>query len=369
MNQLLQLFKEIYGEPVSIATIKKDDVEFAVAIADTSDEEDSVKYIVLSIGLSKFPPFKKYDMELRIDVRADLPEDAPEQFGELFYTIFKRLEAKDEHDWSFIYRDLTIPFFPRMKAVLVEDGDEWFDEMSEPPKGLMVQVIPLLEEDADELEKLEQGSRRIFYERSFRIYENPDRKQTIVEASTYNLWNMIAEWYEENGMEIASDLKKALSKAPDPKAGKALEKKLGFALPDDFNYSFNLVNHRISNFDAGRMYLYTEEQILNTVKFMNEYQRNGTFKDAEENKLSHNDNRQHVWWHERWIPVAADSNGNFLALDMAPGPIGFVGQVIVHGNDVGPMIQEETSYFLWLDNFLGDLRSGRYRVEDGCLVE
>lgn len=38
--------------------------------------------------------------------------------------------------------------------------------------------------------------------------------------------------------------------------------------------------------------------------------------------------------HAGWIPFASDGGGNFIALDMAPGPRGHVGQVISFGADV-----------------------------------
>lgn len=47
-----------------------------------------------------------------------------------------------------------------------------------------------------------------------------------------------------------------------------------------------------------------------------------------------------VYWHPRWVPLATSHDGNFLAVDLAPGPRGAVGQVINAGRD------EEISYVL-----------------------
>lgn len=45
---------------------------------------------------------------------------------------------------------------------------------------------------------------------------------------------------------------------------------------------------------------------------------------------------QPVWWHLRWIPLAADITGNLACLDLAPAAGGTVGQIIDRDHEAGP---------------------------------
>lgn len=45
---------------------------------------------------------------------------------------------------------------------------------------------------------------------------------------------------------------------------------------------------------------------------------------------------QPVWWHQRWIPIAADLGGNLSCVDLVPAPGGSVGQIIDWDHECGP---------------------------------
>jgi internalin A len=77
----------------------------------------------------------------------------------------------------------------------------------------------------------------------------------------------------------------------------------------------------------------------------------------------------HGWIQERyacpgWIPFATGYDGNFLGIDLAPGPEGISGQVINFGRD------EETKYViaptltLFFEFFVAVLESGNFRAGD-----
>ncbi|GAA2381413.1 SMI1/KNR4 family protein [Nonomuraea africana] len=72
--------------------------------------------------------------------------------------------------------------------------------------------------------------------------------------------------------------------------------------------------------------------------------------------------------HPRWIPFATSTGGDFLAVDMAPGPGGRPGQVIRMGlhHDDGPVYVADSVTSL-LRRHVAALEAGAYRVEHGEL--
>ena len=46
---------------------------------------------------------------------------------------------------------------------------------------------------------------------------------------------------------------------------------------------------------------------------------------------------QPIWWHPRWIPVAADRGGNLSCMDLAPALGGTMGQMIDWDHECGPV--------------------------------
>lgn len=74
--------------------------------------------------------------------------------------------------------------------------------------------------------------------------------------------------------------------------------------------------------------------------------------------------------HPAWIPFATDTGGNFLAVDMAPGPRGRPGQVILIGrdHDDGPTYVADSVTSLLRDQ-VEPLAAGDYQeTEDGLLA-
>jgi cell wall assembly regulator SMI1 len=75
------------------------------------------------------------------------------------------------------------------------------------------------------------------------------------------------------------------------------------------------------------------------------------------------------YFNPRWLPAMYDGLGNFLCLDLDPGPGGRRGQVVwfqkqdkrreVVANGIGP----------WLERFAGELERGKWqRSDDGVLI-
>lgn len=73
---------------------------------------------------------------------------------------------------------------------------------------------------------------------------------------------------------------------------------------------------------------------------------------------------QKVYAHPAWIPLARDWGGNNLAVDLAPGPKGTWGQVILCGRDYDTKYVVARSWADLLATVAADLSSGRWFIDD-----
>ncbi|KAH8881524.1 1,3-beta-glucan biosynthesis protein-like protein [Thozetella sp. PMI_491] len=68
--------------------------------------------------------------------------------------------------------------------------------------------------------------------------------------------------------------------------------------------------------------------------------------------------------HPAWIPLVRDWGGNNLAVDLAPGPAGTWGQVILFGRDYDTKYVVAKSWASFLATFADDLNSGKWFVDE-----
>ncbi|KAI9746345.1 MAG: Cell wall assembly regulator [Claussenomyces sp. TS43310] len=73
---------------------------------------------------------------------------------------------------------------------------------------------------------------------------------------------------------------------------------------------------------------------------------------------------QKVYAHSAWIPLARDWGGNNLAVDLAPGPAGKWGQVILFGRDYDCKYVVARSWSAFLATVADDLSSGKWFVDE-----
>jgi cell wall assembly regulator SMI1 len=73
---------------------------------------------------------------------------------------------------------------------------------------------------------------------------------------------------------------------------------------------------------------------------------------------------QKVYAHPAWIPLVRDWGGNNLAVDLAPGPAGKWGQVILFGRDYDCKYVVARSWSAFLATVADDLNSGKWFVDE-----
>jgi cell wall assembly regulator SMI1 len=78
---------------------------------------------------------------------------------------------------------------------------------------------------------------------------------------------------------------------------------------------------------------------------------------------------QPYYYYRGWIPILKDHIGNQIALDLAPGPNGNWGQIIIFGRDFDTKLVVASSFqeFIWI--FVQDLENGNYSIDSNQFNE
>jgi cell wall assembly regulator SMI1 len=71
-----------------------------------------------------------------------------------------------------------------------------------------------------------------------------------------------------------------------------------------------------------------------------------------------------VYGSPRWLPLHDDYGGNYLGVDLDPGPKGFVGQVINFGRDEHGMWVLALSWGQFLEDVADEMEAGHFEVVD-----
>lgn len=72
---------------------------------------------------------------------------------------------------------------------------------------------------------------------------------------------------------------------------------------------------------------------------------------------------QPYYVHRGWVPLIKDLCGNLIALDLAPGPAGVRGQIILYGRDFDTKVVIATSLQDFLFQFVTDLEVGNFQID------
>lgn len=73
------------------------------------------------------------------------------------------------------------------------------------------------------------------------------------------------------------------------------------------------------------------------------------------------------WWHPGWVPVASNGHLLFIVVDLAPGPAGRPGQVLLADTQDGHLRYLAPSVTAWLEQVLDRCGAGEYRrLPDGA---
>jgi hypothetical protein len=127
---------------------------FDISVSNPISGENIEISTITSFGLSDISQEKAYDMEFCIEIAGKVSKDTIGEIGAAYGRLYDLVTGEKEVSTGKIYRSITLPAFANMNAVMITDRNsmEWL--YRERKQGRVLMVIPLFENEADELEKL-----------------------------------------------------------------------------------------------------------------------------------------------------------------------------------------------------------------------
>ncbi len=175
---------------------------------------------------------------------------------------------------------------------------------------------------------------------------------TDVESS----WKRIERWLEAGAPEAASELLPPTTLAAIAKA----EATLGMTLPDDYRAS--LLCHAGEEQDSygvmGHM-LWPLTKVISTRAMMLKFKADGVWPPEIDGNARPGPGVRKSWFHEAWLPIAANGSRDMVCLDLAPAEGGTVGQLIQYFGDMKDRNVIAPSVGDWLAQRADDMASGR----------
>jgi cell wall assembly regulator SMI1 len=196
---------------------------------------------------------------------------------------------------------------------------------------------------------------------------SPMLNYTRFMASIEESWQGIKAWFSEQRPEVLESLNPG-AQATD---FAALEKRFP-QLPEEFYQLYRLNDGQMDTLETG---IFMGLPMLSLKEVAGELERQVQFLEQYP-VLEEATDRQSVppgwvkplYYSLNRIPIAHDSGGNYLGVDLDPGPAGRVGQIINYGRDedYNFVIAQSLSEFLTFA--LETYRDGRSVLEEDVLV-
>ncbi|VEU20847.1 DEKNAAC101768 [Brettanomyces naardenensis] len=205
--------------------------------------------------------------------------------------------------------------------------------------------------------------------------------------SIAEIWDRIDNWLEREFPELGDDMEDGAT-ANDLNA---FEKDLNISLPLDVRDSFKIHDGQVSlGKTRGLIYGYPlldlesiagETNIWRKVYatlekksdlFLNSNESSASFQQQRSthskflaNQRSIPDGAiQELYCHPNWIPIVKDNAGNNIAIDLAAGPKGHWGQIILFGRDYDTKVVVASSLTEFLFNLCEDLEDGKFDIDE-----
>jgi cell wall assembly regulator SMI1 len=177
------------------------------------------------------------------------------------------------------------------------------------------------------------------------------------------LWKGIDTWYRTKALSVWDP---SSSKGVSEEEIAHAETALGVSFPDDFKASYRIHNGGCP-LPAWPEGLTSLNRIVGVWQMFKEH-RDQDYIDDFPNQLAGPVQPSH--WLPKWIPFAwGGYGGEYVCLDLDPGPEGQIGQVVLRTHESEPAKLLAPSFEVWLASIAKDLKSGKYIVVDGSIEE
>lgn len=345
-------------------------VDVVVFAADPDDP--SSRTTLVTAGLSRIDyrsdvgPF-----ELSVAVRGALtPEETAALARELVELAFVPLR----HDFVMrpdVMIEYPLPVFVDRAAVLVTDAG-WSTPEHLPGLRPRVRVLELRTLYAGELAQIARlgtaEARQQFLDAGVDLIardrppvdlerpEPPPRRALVRSRAMANKpgsgadptasWVEIETWLAKHAPKTFERLNPPV----DPATLASVEETLGKRLPDDVRRSYE----RHDGYVGLGEYEYMSLEVA-----LEMWESQEGKKGKVPKKSAHQGKIKKVGWHAGWFPIAMDSAGNFLCVDLEPEAEGTFGQIVFWEVEEGPFASDLDGWAAWLAKFVDELRSGK----------
>lgn len=185
-------------------------------------------------------------------------------------------------------------------------------------------------------------------------------------TSTFAAWPRLERWLDLHLREVLTDLAPGCS----DDALRDFEQLVERPLPDPLRAFYRGHDGQAGDAPAGLFYGMTFLSLQGAAEHWKEWQALRDRCCAEEtaglNEYATSvpaDTIATVYSDPGWIPVAHDYGGNYLGVDLAPGPAGTVGQVINFGRDEDRKFVLAPSFDAFVERLLAELESGNFHIQ------
>jgi cell wall assembly regulator SMI1 len=280
-----------------------------------------------------------------------------------------------------ILDDVDLPLFTGMPSLLVTRWCGEFEQLPDiDPPVVLLEVTPLFPREADTVRRIGAGeafqrfwaegvdpnvperSEAELAEREISPDEGDDGddgnggRRAPQSRPIDEIWDELDAWLNSHAPRIFGELRPGASLEQIHE----LERTIGQSCPDEVRAWFTRHDGAESLGVFGFVPVIGAQSAW---RRMNKMVDDGKFSDGRAPANQTGRIFQAVWWHRGWLPVAQDSGGNQLCVDLDPGPQGHRGQLLFWDRQTGPEVSAP-SLADWFESFLDDLKSGRQYVDD-----
>jgi ankyrin repeat protein len=235
--------------------------------------------------------------------------------------------------------------------------DGWTPLMLAAFKGDAERVRLLLEHGADPT--VTMGSRLVDAATVAAAHGHAAVRDLLLEAaeavapSIDDLWGGVQKWCE--------------SRAPDLAARFQIREATDTELPEDWADLPGDARRQLVHWQSGLpFYDYAGLSLEDAIAVWAELDaqiESGELLGRSANALGPDEPVARQYWHADWVPVARDTDGNLLIVDLAPEATGICGQLVSWSREEGPLSVLASGLTPYLRLLAARLRGGRLKID------
>lgn len=170
-------------------------------------------------------------------------------------------------------------------------------------------------------------------------------------------WRIISRILKKESIETFNSFNKPVSAGDIAR----LEREFSLKLPSTYVNSMKIYNGIKDHDFLNYMRLLDANEVIESLLAQREVQSLYEFKGYKTTAKSktRNDKR----WRDKWLPIASDDGGDFIIIDLDPGPAGDRGQIVRWKNIDGKNRVLAKSYAQWLNLIANELTERRFLVD------